>query len=65
MEKIQLQPLPQLSIRAKGRTVVSEEEGIVLEEAQAPYNRLFEGEKSTIRLDNNYTWDSNKSNSGR
>ena len=60
IEKIQ----QQLGLRAKGRTVVSEKEGTALKEASAPYNTLFEGEKSTLRPDNSYFIDLNASNSG-
>ena len=60
IEKIQ----QQLGLRAKGRSVVPKKEGIVLKEAPASYNTLFEGIKSPLRPDNSYFWDSNKSNSG-
>ena len=60
IEKIQ----QQLGLRAKGRSVVLEEEGTTLKEAPIPYNTLFEGKKSTLRPDNSYLWDLNSSNSG-
>ena len=60
IEKIQ----QQLGIRAKGRSVLLEKEGTALKESQAPYNTLFEGEKSTLRPDNSYFWDLNDINSG-
>ncbi len=52
-----------LGLRAKGRSIVSEKEGIALKEVSAPYNTLFEGEKSTLRPDNSYFIDLNGSNS--
>ncbi len=60
IEKIQ----QQLGIRAKGRSVLLEKEGTALKESQAPYNTLFEGEKSTLRPDNSYFWGLNNINSG-
>ena len=54
----------QLGLRSKGRSIVIEKEGIALKEASAPYNTLFEGEKSTLRPDNSYFLDLNHSNSG-
>ena len=60
IEKIQLQ----LGLRAKGRSVVSENEGSVLKESPAPYNTLFDGKKSVLRPDNSYFWDLNIRNSG-
>jgi len=53
----------QLGLRSKGRSIVIEKEGIALKEASAPYNTLFEGEKSTLRLDNSYFLDLNSINS--
>lgn len=53
----------QLGLRAKGRSIVSEKEGIALKEVSASYNTLFEGEKSTLRPDNTYFIDLNTSNS--
>ena len=44
----------QLGLRAKGRSIVSEREGIVLKKVSAPYNTLFEGTKSTLKPDNGY-----------
>ncbi len=43
---------------------VSAKEGIILKEASAPYNTLFDGEKCTLRPDNSYFIDLNGSNSG-
>jgi len=49
----------QLGLRAKGRSVVIEEEGAVLKEAPTPYNTLFEGERSALRPGNSYFLDVN------
>jgi hypothetical protein len=54
-----------VGLRAKGRSIVSEKEGIVLKEASAPYNSLCRDKKSTVRPDNSYFIDLNISNSAR
>jgi REP element-mobilizing transposase RayT len=59
IEKIQ----QQLGLRGKGRSVVSEKEGIALREVSAPYITLFEGKKCTLRPDNSYFIDLNANNS--
>ena len=53
----------QLGLRAKGRSIVSEKEGIVLKEVLAAYNTLFDGKKSTLKPDNGYFIDLNLNNS--
>ena len=53
----------QLGLRAKGRSIVSEKEGIVLKEVLAAYNTLFDGKKSTLKPDNGYFIDLNLDNS--
>ena len=60
IEKIQ----QQLGLRAKGRSVVSEAEGLALKEVSVSYGTLFKGEKSTVRPDNSYFIDINAGNSG-
>lgn len=60
MDRIQ----QQFGLRAKWRTLVSEKEGIALKEVSAPYNTLFEGEKSTLRPDNSYFIDLTTANPG-
>ena len=55
VEKIQ----QQLGARAAGRSVVVEDEGCTLKEAQAPYSSLFEGEMGPLRPKNSHFWDLN------
>ncbi len=59
VEKIQ----QQLGLRARGRSVLSEKEGLALKEASAPYSTLFESEKNTVRSDNSYFININDGNS--
>jgi putative transposase len=47
----------QLGQRAKGRSVVSEDEGSAFKEPQAPYGSLFDTEKSHLRDENSYFLD--------
>ena len=53
VEKIQ----QQLSARAAGRSVVAEDEGYTLKEAQAPYSSLFEGKRGPLWPENSHFGD--------
>lgn len=54
----------QLGLRAKGRSVTTENEGTTLKESQAPYNTFFLGKKGTLRPNNSYFWDLTVRNCG-
>ena len=55
VEKIQ----QQLGARAVGRSVVVEDEGCTLKEAQVPYSSIFEGEMGPLSPKNSHLWDLN------
>ncbi len=45
-----------LGAKAIGRRELENDEGYELKEPQSPYNRVFDPEKCSLRLKNDYIW---------
>ena len=55
-KKFVMETKAKLGAKAIGRRELQKDEGYELKEPQSPYNRVFDPEKYTLRLKNDYIW---------
>jgi len=58
--KFVMETKAKLGAKAIGRRELENNEGYELKEPQSPYNRVFDPEKCSLRLKNDYIWQLSK-----